>query len=199
MRLKILLFAVLLAIVGIILRPSFSDEAITVQETAFLVATADSNATALAVTTKSWAAVDTTTWPEIPQKANYVKVKFYVYYPTTGPNDLTFNYQLYIADYGCNAEIAASGSATCGAAQMSHNPISLVQLNSGAVDPNRCWVDTLGAITSDLANAVNSQNDGGANEVASFILDRQSAKRIWCRIYDRNRTAMVVYCVAYYF
>jgi hypothetical protein len=196
MKRKILILVALLLSVGVILSPSFSDETITVQETAFLVAVADANAAALTVLTTSWAA--TAAWPEIPQKANCVKVKFYVYDPC-GPDDKTFTYQLYIADYGCNAEIAASGSATCGKAEMSHNPITLGLLNSGAISTSYRWVDTLGTITSDLANAIYPQNDGGADEVASFIFDRQSAKKIWCRLYGRATTTMVVYCVAYYF
>ena len=178
---------------------SKGDELETVQPTAQLISSASSDASALDVNQTSWAAVSS--WEDLSDKANGLKVKFYVYDTNTnGPNDTTFSYEFYVADYGCNAEKVAAGTAICGAAQLSHDPVSIgTELNSG--DPNSlyCWVDTLGTITTDWAPGVTSQNDGGLNDVASFIFDRESAKKAWCRIYSRSRATMTVYCVIYYY
>ena len=194
MKFRILLLVILLVLAGSI---CLADELQTGQDSAFLVNSADSNDSALGVDDTYWGALSS--WPNIPSRANGLKVKFYVYDPC-GPDNTTFNYIFYVADYGCNAEVVASGSATCGAAQLSHNPIDLSEFNSGAPSSIYCWVDTLGTITTDWKNGgINSQNDGGADSVASFIFDRQSAKKAWCRIYDRSTSTMVVYCVAYYY
>lgn len=173
----------------------YANELETAQYGPILVATADSNAAALSVSTSSWAVCKN--WVDVPRSANGLEVMFYAYSPT-GPNNLTFSYEFYVAKYGCNAQKVAAGTATVGASQISHNPVTLRQLNSGAVDPNYCWVDTLGTITTDWKDGgVKSQNDGGADDVASFIFDRQSARKTWCRIYNRSSATMVVYCIAY--
>jgi len=173
---------------------TYAGDLTTVQPTAMLIASADSNAAALDVNQTSWAA--TAAWPNVSASSNVLKIKWYVYDPC-GPNDATFSYQMYVADYGCNAELIAYGTATTGAAQLSHNPIKLTELNSG--DPNSlfCWVDTLGAVTDDWGPTVKTQNDGGLNGVASLLFDRESAKRAWCRIYNRSSATMTVYCVAW--
>jgi hypothetical protein len=75
--------------------------------------------------------------------------------------------------------------------------VTVVELNSGAVDPNYCWVDTLGTITSDWKTTVAPQNDGGADDVSSFIFDRQCARKIYCRVYSRSNAYLKVWCVAY--
>jgi hypothetical protein len=175
-----------------------ADTAETVQPTAFLVNYADSNAAALDFNETSWSVAEE--WTEISSQAKYLKVKFYVK-DTSDPNERTFSYQFYVADKGCNAEIVASGDANCGAAQMSHDPVTMSELNSGDVDPNYCWVDTLGTITTDWEDGdVDAINDDGANSVASFEFNRLSAKTAYCRIYNMSSSAtMTVYCVAYYY
>jgi hypothetical protein len=173
---------------------TFADELQTPQNAPILVAYADANAAALTVSTSSWSV--TKNWPIIPSTANGVKICFYAYDPNN-PDGETFSYDLYVADYGCNAQKVASGTATIGKAQLSHNPVTVVELNSGAVDPNYCWVDTLGTITSDWKTTVAPQNDGGVNDVASFIFDRQCARKIYCRIYSRSNAYLKVWCVAY--
>lgn len=166
----------------------------TVQPTALLIASADSNVAALDVNQTSWTA--TAEWPEISSYMNVMKIKWYVYDPC-GPNDTTFSYEFHVADYGCNTELVAYGTATTGAAQLSHNPTTLAELNSG--DPNTlyCWADTLGTPTDDWAPTIKTQNDGGLDGVASLLFDRESGKRAWCRIYGMSSTTMTVYCVAY--
>lgn len=171
----------------------------TPQVTAQLVNSADSNDAALDVNETSWAA--TSTWAEISSIGYTYKIKFYVYDTNaSGPNDVTFSYQYYVADYYCNAEIVAEGTATCGAAQLSHNPVSGAQLNSGDPNSSYCWVDTLGTPTEDWASGhFTTQNDDGGNSVATILVNRQSGKKHWCRIYNRSRSTMTVYCVAYYY
>jgi hypothetical protein len=166
----------------------------TVQYTGFLVKSSDSNDTALAPNTSSWAVCKL--WPKIPEYANGIKIKFYIYEPND-PNNLTFSYQLYVADHGGNAQIVGYGDATVGGSKISHNPISLKTLNSGAIDPNYAWVDTLGTITTDWAGGITAQNDGGLNGESSFIFDKQSGRHIWCRIYGRSSAYMKVYCIAF--
>ena len=172
----------------------FADELETPQMTAILINEADSNDTALAVGTSSWAV--TKGWTLIPEKFNGVKVMFYAY-DVADPDGETFSYQLYVADYGGNAQIVGYGTGTVGKSQLSHNPVSLAELNSGSVDPNYCWVDTLGAVTDDWASDITTQNDGGADGCAALIFDRQSARTIWCRIYSRSISTLTIYCIAY--
>lgn len=186
----------------------------TQSKSCMLVAVADSNATALDINQTSWdwiishdsdGETGTHGWPKYTMASNFPKVKFYVYDPS-GPNDVTFDYIYYQAEYGCNAEIVASGSATCGAAQLSHNPVIVDDVNIAkgylnAGEPNEyyCWVDTFGTITSDINTffSPKASNDNGLNGVASFTYDRQSAQRAWCCIYNRSSATCVVYCVAF--
>lgn len=170
-----------------------AEELETSQKTAFLVTYADSNATALDIDTSSWSVCEG--WVDIPDWANGLKVMFYAYDPND-PNDDTLSYEFYVADYGGNAQKVASGSATVGKSQLSHDPVSLSELNSGAVDPNYCWIDTLGTVTTDWKGGVSTQNDGGANDCSAFIFDRQNAKKAYCRIYGLS-DYLNVWCVAY--
>lgn len=171
-----------------------AEELETVQPTAMLVAYADANSVALDVNTTSWATAKN--WPTISKKANGLKVMFYAN-NTASPDNQTFSYQLYVADYGASAQLVAAGTATVGKAQLSNNPISLADLNSGLTDPNTLWVDTLGTITSDWKTTVAPQNDAGADDVASFVFDRQSGRKVWCRIYGRSSATLNVSCIAY--
>lgn len=186
----------------------------TESKTCMLVSVAEANGTALDVNQTSWGWVithgtsgstSTHGWPKYSERMNRPKVKFYVYDPC-GPNDVTFDYIYYQADNGCNAELVASGSATCGAAQLSHNPVTVDDantisgwLNSGEPNTLYCWVDTFGTITSDLYSyfAPKASNDGGLNGVASFTYDRQTAERCYCVIYNRSSATMTVYVVAF--
>lgn len=173
---------------------AFADELETVQMTPIKVTYADANAAALDVNTNSWAV--TKDWVDIPVTFNGMKVMFYVYDPC-GPNNATFSYSFYVTEKYCNAQKVADANATCGALQLSHDPISGAELNSGAVDPNYCWVDTVDTITTDWKGGVTAQNDGGLNDVFSMIFDRQSALKVWCRIYNRSSATMEVRCIAY--
>ena len=189
----ILLFILFLTVVHI----AYCDELETARDTCFLVTYADADAAAVSDT--SWNVAKH--WPEISKRSNRLKVKFYAY-NTTSPANATFNYIFYVADRGCNAEIAASGSATVGAATLSCNPVNFDDINDVTGDPNTlwCWVDTLGTITTDWKDSdVKAQNDGGADSVASFIFDPQSGARAYCRIYDRSSATLKVWCVAYYY
>ena len=190
---KYVLWIIILAFCSI----GFADKVEVAQPTPFLVAS-DSNAAALD-TNCPWGTA--ATWSEIPSGATHLKIKFYVY-DTIGANDSNFLYQLYVADYGSGAEKVCSGLATCGAAQLSHNPVSLAALT--LTDANTCWVDTLGTVTTDWnvgsqTAGVTTQNDGGSDGIASLIFNRQSAKRIWCRMYTPSTTTMTMYCIAYWY
>jgi len=175
----------------------------TVQKGAWLISEADSNDTALDVNTASWSVCQD--WrPDIPAWANGLKVMFYAQYVVVDevndlnePNDSTFSYQFYVADYGGNAQIVASGDATVGAMQLSHDPVTLTELNDGDAAFRYCWVDTLGAITTDWKGGVTAQNDALTNDCAAFIFDRQSAKKAWCRIYSRSNANLKIYCIAH--
>ena len=189
---------IFLLILLVFVLPARAVELETARDTAFLVNSADSNSAALDVNETSWAAASD--WADIGGRANRLKVKFYVYDPC-GPNDSTFSYVFYVADHGCNAEPVCSDDVTCGAAQLSHEPTSATtELNGG--DPNSlyCWVDTMSDTpTNDWPTGVEAQNNGGVNTIASVLFDAGSAKKAWCRIYDRSSGTMVVYCVAYYY
>jgi hypothetical protein len=174
----------------------------TPQYTGFLVHSADSNDTALDPNTNSWYVCKS--WVKIPEWANGLKVKFYAYDPND-PNGETFSYQLYVCDYGSNAELVASGSGTVGGSKLSYDPINLKPYHDGVTDPNYtlgaidtdyAWVDTLGTITTDWFGGVSAQNDGGLNDCSSFIFDRQSARHIYCRIYGLS-AYLKIYCIAY--
>jgi type II secretory pathway pseudopilin PulG len=197
---KVFLIAILV-ILAAFLVPAYADSSNTIQPTAQLVNEADANDAAVDVNNATWGAIVTANWPEILQSAYTLKIKFYVYdSATAGPNDTTFSYQFYLADYGCSGELVASGTATCGATQLSHSPVSITTLNGGDPNTSYCWVDTLGTVTQDWATGhVATQNDGGADNVASLLINRESAKRMWCRIYDRSSSTMTVYCVAYFY
>lgn len=210
MKLKIAL-AVVLLVFAITVKAEVLE---TESKTCMLVSVAEANGAALDVNQTSWDWVishgtdgNTSThgWPRYSMRSSLPKVKFYVYDPC-GPNNTTFDYIFYQADNGCNAEIVASGSATCGAAQLSHNPVTVDDtntaagwLNSGEPNTLYCWVDTLGTITSDLDNFFDPKpsNDGGLNGVASFTYDRQSAERCYCVIYNRSSATMQVFCVVF--
>lgn len=172
---------------------AFAEPVETPQNTAYSITIADSNATALTPDTSSWAVCKS--WVRIPAWSNGVKVQFYAYDPND-PNGETFSYELYVADFGGNAQKVAAGTGTVGGSKLSHNPISMAELNSGSIDPNYAWVDTLGTITTDWMGGVTAQNDGGLNDVSSFIFDRQSARTIYCRIYGLS-AYLKIYCIAY--
>lgn len=172
---------------------AIGDETTTVQMSSILVNAADSNDAALTDETTCWSTADL--WPEISEKFSIVEIMFWVF-DAGDPCGTTFSYEIYAAKRFGSAQKVAAGTATCGAAQLSHNPISGGQLDGGSVDPNSRWVDTLSEPTSDWCGGVATQNDGGADDIASVLFDRQGAVKIWCRIYSRSSGGMTVYCVA---
>lgn len=180
---------------------SFSVEISTPQMTATLVTAVEANDTALDANTTSWAYAKS--WTEIPQDWSTLKVMFYATEPndpngeTLDPNDCTFDYKFYIADYGNSGQLVADGNAVVGFMRLSHNPLSLVELNGGAGDPNTCWIDTLGTITEDWNGTIAGQNDGGSNDAASIIIGRESGKTATCIITGMSSTKLHVYCIAY--
>jgi len=164
------------------------------QMTAFAVYTATGNITALADSTSSWAVCKD--WVDIPATAEYVKVCFYGYGDGNGtgdPCDASFNFTLYVADYGSGAQIIADANATIGAQQLSHNPVTLTELHSGDPNENYCWADTIGTLTEDWPGTPAGYNDGGYDGLA---FERGSAKKIWCG-FDTLASLTQVWCVAY--
>lgn len=193
---KKLIVLVILLVSGFV----YAEQLETPHYTPFLVHSADSNDAALTPDTSSWATCRL--WTDIPSWANGLKVCFYAYDPND-PNGETFSYEFYVADYGGNAQLVASGSATIGGSKLSHDPINpSATWNSGAIDPNRAWVDTLGTITSKWYTnssgtaSIVRQNYTGLNDTASFIFDRQSGYKAWCRIYGLSAYTKV-YCLAF--
>lgn len=154
---------------------------------------ADANDSALDPNNTYWDAVDE--WESVLMYQNYLKIQFYAYDPND-PNDETFSYEVWVADRYCNAQKVCSGDATVGGAKLSVNPITSVQLNSGAIDPNYAYVDTLGAVTTEWIQ-VYRQNYGGDDNVSSLIFDRQTGLVAWVRIYDRSNAYLEVYAIAY--
>ena len=192
---------VLITMLMFFVSTSYAEELETTQMTPIVLAAVEANDTALDINTTSWAYAKN--WTEIPEKFNALKVMFYATEPndpngeTLDPNGCTFNYAVYVADYGCSGQIVASGSSTVGGMQLSHNPITLAELNSGSTDPNSCWVDTLGTVTTDWKTGVSTQNDGGSDGMASLIFDRESGKTVKCIITARSTSYLHVWCIAY--
>lgn len=194
---KLLLFLVICLIAIPFVSGFFTN---VVNDAPFLINSADSNDAALTVSTTNWD--DLSSWANISQRGGNLKVMFYVTDETSSPDNSTFKYIFYVADSLCNAQVVASGAATCGAAQLSRNPINNAALDTTAGDPNEQnrWVDTLGTITTDWKDSdIDAQNDDGADSVAAFIFDRQSGKKAWCRIYERSSSTMTVNCIATYY
>lgn len=189
---KLILFIILISGVAYCSSSSFE----TPQYGPILVNHADSNDTALTPDTSSWAVCKE--WTNIPPWANGLKVQFYGYDPND-PNDDTFSYQFYVADYYGNAQMVCYGNATVGGSKMTVNPIyPAVNLNAGAIDPNYAWVDTVTKTTDWMdGSGVTLQNNGGLNDVSSLIFDRQTAIKMWCRIYARSDSYLEVYCIVY--
>ncbi len=177
-----------------------ADTVETVQPTPFLIAAASEDAAALGVDGTYWGA--TAAWPEIPKGAANLKIAFYAYDDANlTPDGNTFNAQVYIADFGGNAQLVCDVNCTIGKAQLSHNPVSpSTELNAGAADPCHTWVDTTDASPETWwKGGVTAQNYTGADDMASLILNRQSGKRIWCRISEMSTTNLTVWCVGWFY
>jgi len=166
----------------------------TAQATAILIKMADANETAADVNSTSWGYAKD--WVEIPSTFSMVKVMFYVYDPND-PTDEGFDYQLYVADYGCSGQLVADANATVGLMQLSHDPINLVDVNSVTILDTYRWADKFGTITEDWMGTIYTQNSGGANGAAALIFDRESGKTINCLINGMTNAYMRVYCIAY--
>ena len=178
---------------------TYAVEVDTPQNTAMLITAVEANDTALDVNTTSWAYAKN--WTAIPQTWSNLKVMFFATEPNaTGvnqdPDACTFKYKIYIADYGNSGQLIVDGNAVVGKMHLSHNPVSLVELNGGAISTEYCWVDTLD-VTDDWNGTTAGQNDAGADDAASIIIGRESGKTIECIITARSTDDLHVWCIAY--
>lgn len=181
----------------------------TVQPSPFLIVVSTADDAALDANDTSWKTAFT--WPEIPKGANSLKIAFYAYDSEDGnttADSNTFNAQIYIADFGGSGQLVCDTNATIGKMQLSHSPITsgnlltygFASINTSG-DPNSeyTWVDTLSTPATAWKGSVTAQNGAGTDDMASLIFDRQSGKRIWCRIYGRSSSYLTIWCIGWYY
>jgi hypothetical protein len=165
----------------------------TPQQSAISIASVTADATALAYNTSSWADAKAL-FIEIPLEWNYTSWSFYGYGDGDGagsPANATFSYNLYLIDYYGGAELVISGATgTIGAQQLSHDPVSGAELNSGAVSANYCWADTLSETAADWPSTAYWSNNSAADTRAKGRIDRLEAYGVYICIY--NMTAQPV-------
>jgi len=159
----------------------------TLQQSAVEVVSVTADATALAYNTSSWADA-VSLFVEIPVTWNYISWSFYGYGDGDGvgsPDGATFSYDLHVVDYYGGVEtIIAAATGTIGKQQLSHNPVSRVELNSGAVSANYCWADTLSETVADWAKEAGWSNNSGNDYRAKGRIDRLEAYGVYIEIYD---------------
>jgi len=172
----------------------------TVQQRAKLVDSVTSDDSALGTTDSSWTDC-AALFIEIPAEWNVLSLSFYGYGDGDGagdPNDATFSFDVYVCDYFGGAEMLSSGnSGVFGAQQMSHNPYTGAELNSGAVSTSYCWADTITEGTTYWSTAIYYTDYEGNDRRAKLKFDRHEAYGLWVRIYDMTAQSVTsVTCVA---
>lgn len=191
MKMKIIIIAgaICLLCMGALKEPKRSKDVYllgSAQDAPVLVVS-DTNMTALAVNTSSWASMKAVAMP-IDQHWNGVNLYFYGYGDGAGagdPNNGTFSFDVYLVDYMTGAiPVSLANTATCGAQQMTHNPYTKAELNSGAVSTNYCWVDTISTGTVYYNKTLSFPTTNGSNGVACMSFDRKTSYGIYVRIYS---------------
>lgn len=171
----------------------------TVQQSSKLVATVTSDASALAVDGMTWTDCKSL-FVDIPYQWNAVSFSFYGYGDGDGdgdPNDTTFSYDVYFCDYYGGVECASSANTgTIGGQQLSHNPVTGAELNSGSADSDYCWADDLNEGTLKWSKSFYYSDYESTNGRAKTKIDRQESCGVYVRIYDMTAQSVTsVTCI----
>ena len=149
----------------------------TVQRPPIQVASVTADATDLLKTTGSWEDMKASA-VRIPTEWKTLSLSFYGYGDGTGagdPDGTTFSYRVFLIDSNCGAQLITDGTGTMGKQQMSHNPATGAELNSGAVDTSYCWCDTITEANVLAERDVTYSDYEGADSIAAMHFDRFSA------------------------
>jgi len=155
------------------------------------LSTVTEDATALTASTKYWDSIKTYF---IPMKGTCgrAEIGFYAYGDGTGdgdPNGATFNFKVYACrPYSCPKTVY-QGTAVVGELELSCDPVTAIQYNSGALDPNESykWVDTIDAngVGDVWISSVVLSGDAGTDstgEIATLSFDLNGYFGVWCEI-----------------
>ena len=149
----------------------------TVQRRPIEVASVTADATALAAGTSSWEDMKAAAI-RIPAEWRKLSLSFYGYGDGTGagsPDGATFAWKVYTVDYNCGAQLIGNGTGVIGKQQMSHNPTTGAELNSGAVSVNYCWADTIAEVAMKVERDITYSDFAGNDSMAALHFDRYSA------------------------
>ena len=162
----------------------------SVQRTGRLVASVTADASAPALTAKTWtnAMADCTA---IPAEWGIISLSFYGYGDGDGAgdaNDATFSYDVYVVDMWGGYEAVVLGSTgTIGAMKLSHNPYTGAVL---ADTTSSTWCDDLNEGTKKTTSIISYSDYESTDGLGKQKWDRHSAFGIFVRIY--NMTAQSV-------
>ena len=149
----------------------------TVQRTPIEVASVTADATALAAGTSSWEDMKASA-VRIPAEWRKLSLSFYGYGDGSGagdPDNATFAWKVYTVDYLCGAQLMGNGTGIIGKQQMSHNPCTGAELNSGSVSTSYCWADTIAQVGMAIERDITYSDFASADSVAALHFDRYSA------------------------
>lgn len=149
----------------------------TVQRPPIQVASVTADATALAAGTSSWEDMKVAAI-RIPAEWRKLSLSFYGYGDGDGagsPDGATFAWKVYTVDYNCGAQLIGNGTGAIGKQQMSHNPATRAELNSGAVSVNYCWADTIGESNVRAERDITYTDYEAQDSIAALHFDRYSA------------------------
>lgn len=149
----------------------------TVQRPPIQIASVIIDADALAVGTSSWTHMKASA-TRIPAEWRKLSVSFYGYGDgdeAGSPDNATFAWKVYTCDYNCGAQLIGNGTGIIGKQQMSHNPTTGAELNSGSVSTDYCWADTIAQVGMAIERDVTYSDFASADSVAALHFDRYSA------------------------
>lgn len=170
----------------------------TVQRPPIQVASVTADATDLLKTTSSWTQMKATAI-RIPAEWRKLSLSFYGYGDGSGdgdPDGTTFSYRVFLVDMNCGAQLITIGAGTMGKQQLSHNPATGAELNSGSVDANYCWADILTEGTVYAERDVTYTDYQTQDGMAAMHFDRYSAVGILAIIDDMTaQSVTAVTCI----
>ena len=149
----------------------------TVQRPPIQLAFVTVDATALLKTTSSWADMKSSAI-RIPAEWRKLSLSFYGYGDGDGagdPDGATFAWKVYTVDYNYGAQLIGNGTGVIGKQQLSHNPTTGAELNSGDVDLNYCWADTIAEVAMKVERDITYSDFAGDDSIAALHFDRYAA------------------------
>ncbi len=164
----------------------------TVQRPPIQVASVTADATDLAKDTGSWEHMKAIA-TRIPAEWRKLSLSFYGYGNATGagdPDNTTFSYRVHLVDMNCGAQLITVGAGIIGKQQLSHNPTTGAELNSGSVSTSYCWADTITEGTVYAERDVTYSDYASADSIAAMHFDRYSAVGILVIIDDMTAQAV---------